>query len=275
MVECLPVGWRQVPVQRWSRGARSAVLDRVADEVPLALEYNGVAHAVMMASPVELEDFALGFSLTEGVVDRPAQLYEVDVCETGQGLTVRMTVASACLARLSQRRRTLAGPTGCGLCGTERLEHVFSPWPALAPSQLRYEPSAVLRGIQGLCERQPLRAATGVTHAAGWCDSQGQLRLVREDVGRHNALDKLVGALARSHRPPQEVEAGFVVITSRASHEMVHKVLALRVPLLAAVSGVTSLAIDTARQGRLSLLGFVRDGDFAVYSHGERLGLES
>nr|WP_286197242.1 formate dehydrogenase accessory sulfurtransferase FdhD [Variovorax boronicumulans] len=260
----LPAGTRRVAVQR---GAGAADVDGVAEEVPIALEYNGIAHAVMLATPLDLEDFALGFSLTEGIVDSRADVRDIALVEGSGGLTVQLQIATGCFARLKDRRRSLAGRTGCGLCGAESLPQAVQR-PAPLQSGARFGAAAVSQAVQALQQRQPLRDASGATHAAGFADAQGRLLLVREDVGRHNALDKLVGALLAARQPAQD---GFVVVTSRASYEMVGKTVRAGSALLAAVSGVTGLAIDLAAEANLALVGFARDDRLSVYTHPERV----
>jgi len=261
----LPLGTRRVPVHS-GPGAPGA--DGVAEEVPVALEYNGISHAVMLATPLDLEDFALGFSLTEGIVDSRADVRDIVLAPGCGGLTVQLQIASGCFARLKDRRRSLAGRTGCGLCGAESLPQAVQR-PAPLQSDVRFDAAAVSQAVQALNQRQPLRDASGATHAAGFADAQGQLVMVREDVGRHNALDKLVGALLAANRPAQD---GFVVVTSRASYEMVGKTVRAGSALLAAVSGVTGLAIDLAADANLALVGFARGDRLSVYTHPERLG---
>ena len=245
-------------------------LDWVAEEVPVALEYNGIAHAVMLVTPSDMEDFAVGFSRTEGIVDDVAQIFDCEQVQSAQGYTLSLQIASSCLGRLKERRRSLAGRTGCGLCGTESLEHALR-FPKALQADTRFEASAVARALGSLRDRQLLLGLTGATHAAAWCDAAGDIALVREDVGRHNALDKLVGALLRAHLPARD---GFILISSRASYEMVQKAATLGVTVLAAVSGVTALAIDVADKAGLALLGFARGDDVCIYSHAERIGLK-
>jgi FdhD protein len=271
-----PLGCQVVPVQRWCNGAVCDAQDAVAQEVPVALEFNGLSHAVMLATPADLEDFALGFSLTEGLVDHLGQVHDLEIDRSAQGITVALTVASACFARFKDRRRSMAGRTGCGLCGAENLAQALRPTTELSASVSTYSPEAVLRGMNQLRSHQALLAATGATHAAAWCDAQGQLHALREDVGRHNALDKLIGALLRPASPWLALgpQAGFVVVSSRASHEMVQKTAAAGIALMAAVSGVTALAIDTAARSGLCLVGFARPPQFSVYTHCQRLATE-
>lgn len=265
-----PAGVRAVGVQRWPAGADpTEAHDHVAEEVPVALEYNGISHAVMLASPADLEDFALGFSLTEEIVDSVGDLRDLEVVRSGLGLTVRLEVASACFHRLKERRRSLAGRTGCGLCGTESLQHAVRMPGAVTGTATTTDTAALARAMDGLRRLQQLHAATGATHAAGLADADGALRLVREDVGRHNALDKLVGAMARDGSLTPG--AGMVVVTSRASYEMVGKTARAGIGLLAAVSGVTGLAVDVAEAAALTLVGFTRAGQCSVYTHPQRV----
>lgn len=242
-------------------------LDCVPEEVPVALSYNGISHAVMLASPLDLEDFALGFSLSEGILAQPDELFELELESGPRGVVVQMRIAGARFAALKNRRRALAGRTGCGLCGVESLDQVARPLPALAAGP-DYALAALYRALAELQDRQPLRARTGGVHAAAWADVAGQVALVREDVGRHNALDKLIGALARRGLDPR---AGFALVTSRASFEMAQKAAAVGIPLLAAVSAPTGYAIRLANSLGLTLVGFLRDGRYTVYAHPQRL----
>jgi len=244
----------------------------VAEEVAVALVYNGVSHAVMMATPCDLEDFARGFSLTEGIVARPSEIYDIEVEDvpvnrTGQGIEVKLEIAAQRMMALQERRRSMAGRTGCGLCGVDSLGAALRP---VAVSQTT-EPvsrAAIARAMAALPAQQKINRENGATHAAGWSDADGNLIAVREDVGRHNALDKLAGAVAKSGaaRP-----GGFVVVTSRCSYEMVQKAAAAGAAAIAAVSAPTSLAITTAEQAGIALVAFVRDGRLTVYAHAERI----
>lgn len=266
----VPAGASVGRVLAWRGGRAATGEDCLVEEVPVALVLNGVSHAVMLATPVDLEDFALGFGLSEGLLAHAGELYGVEVVPGPQGLRVEMEVASACSARLKERRRSLAGRTGCGLCGTESLEQVRLPLPPLGEGGPRIEPAAVAQALAQLRQAQALQQSTGAVHAAAWCSLSGEARIVREDVGRHNALDKTLGAMVRGGVEPAQ---GFLVVTSRASFEMVQKAVLARVHLLAAVSAPTLLAVQTARQAGLTLLGFARERDFVAYSHPERLGL--
>jgi FdhD protein len=252
-------------------GVPRMVGDWVADEVPVALQYNGLSHAVMLATPLDLEDFAVGFSLSEGLVDHVADVYDVESETTAQGIVLHVQVATRCMARLKERRRTLAGRTGCGLCGTESLAQALPPIDrAVVPFALDLD--ALSRALREMRTLQALQSATGATHAAAWCTPAGQVQLLREDVGRHNALDKLIGALALARRDATE---GFFAVTSRASYEMVQKTVRARVGALAAISAPTALAVRSAEAAGLCLIGFARGMDWVAYSGAERLILET
>ncbi|MBN6148922.1 formate dehydrogenase accessory sulfurtransferase FdhD [Xanthomonas sp. AmX2] len=256
---------RGVHRQRGGRGASAQ--DLIAAEVPVAFAYNGAPFVVMMATPEDLEDFALGFSLSEGIVAAPAQLRVVSVDTYLEGVSLELEIPAAQAAALAARRRNLQGRSGCGVCGSESIEAVLR-----APAQVAGGPAvaaaALARALRELRRQQPLNALTGATHAAGWADADGRLRLVREDVGRHNALDKLIGAMAVAAIDPR---SGFAVVTSRASYEMAMKAAQAGIPLLAAISAPTALAISLADSAGLTLVGFARDHDYVVYSHPQRL----
>lgn len=274
---CL-VGARPAMTWRLSAQGRQPRQEQLAEELPVALVYNGISHAVMLASPLDLEDFALGFSLSEGIIDRADDLldFELEPAEPSQadaaggqplGLTLQLRVTLRCFMRLKERRRTLAGRTGCGLCGTESLAEAVRPVRrAVAAVSLR--PQSLQRAMAELDAAQRLQRATGATHAAGWFDLTGQLCLAREDVGRHNALDKVIGAATRASLDPAQA---FVAVTSRASYEMVYKTAQAGVGLLAAISAPTALAVRTAEAAGLVLAGFVREGRVTLYTHGDRV----
>ncbi|MBB4604047.1 FdhD protein [Xanthomonas arboricola] len=252
------------------RGGRNAtVQDMVAAEMPVAFHYNGVPFAVMMATPEDLEDFAFGFSLSEGIVDQPQDLRVVAVETFLEGASLQIEIPPERAAALDRRRRNLDGRSGCGVCGNESIEAVLRV-PPLLQSALQIDAQALARALEALHAQQPIAAQTGAVHAAGWADVHGVVRYVREDVGRHNALDKLIGALARER---VDASQGFAVVTSRASYEMAMKAAQARIPLLAAISAPTALAISLADSAGLTLIGFARDHDCVVYSHPQRLNL--
>jgi len=255
------------PARRLSAGGSETLEETVAQEVAVALVYNGISHAVMMATPCDLEDFARGFSLTERIVERPSEIYDIEVGAVGRGIEVRLEVAAQRMAGLQERRRSLAGRTGCGLCGVDSLDAALR-LVATVSSPRPVARSSIERAMAGLPEHQKINRSNGATHAAGWASADGTLVLVREDVGRHNALDKLAGALARSGGAEP---GGFVVVTSRCSYEMVQKAAAIGASAIAAVSAPTSLAIETAEQAGVALVAFVRDGRLTVYAHAERI----
>ncbi|WP_447579050.1 formate dehydrogenase accessory sulfurtransferase FdhD [Achromobacter kerstersii] len=258
----------QTPVTRVRDGAiaPAAELDFVAEETPVALEFNGISHATMLATPADLEDFAVGFSLSEGIIDSVSDVRGIDVLPQCDGIVVQLEISTACEVRLKTRRRAMAGRTGCGLCGVETLPEVLRPVaPVTNGSTVRIQ--AVLAAMRDMRARQALHDITGATHAAGWAGADGAIALVREDVGRHNALDKLIGALARQ---AMHAGGGIVLVSSRASFEMVQKTAAAGVAVLAAVSAPTALAIRLAEDANVSLVGFLRGGDATLYAHPER-----
>lgn len=260
-------GALSLSVQRWQNGQwQTPVRDHVAQEVAIAVVLNGISHTVMMATPGSFEDFALGFAYSEGLIDHPGQLYGVDVQVQDRGIELHLEVAAEIEWRVRERRRSLAGRTGCGLCGAESLTQVQR---SLAPVASVGLPASVLvRAHEQLQQQQTLQAITGATHAAAWVNGRGDIACLREDVGRHNALDKLIGAMLRQQI---SANAGAVLITSRASFEMVQKTVALGAGVLAAVSAPTALAVQTAQAANLCLAGFVRPHQLVAYSFPERL----
>lgn len=256
-----------VTVDRWLGNLHGACQDDVAEEVPVALEYNGISHAVMMASPSDLEDFALGFSMSEGILNAVDELYECEAVEEQDGIRIAMRIAAERLASLKERRRSLVGRTGCGLCGTESLTHALRKLPAVR-CDMTIGRAMLQSGVQRMQAMQYLQHQTGASHAAAWMTSDGGIDIVREDVGRHNALDKLIGAGCRSRI---DFSSGAAIVTSRASYELVQKAAAMGIGILAAVSAPTSLAIRLAMETGLTLVGFVRQHGHVVYAHPERL----
>jgi len=236
--------------------------EEVAVEVPVALTVNGISQAVMLATPADLADFALGFGLSEGWFTARQELLDVEATAQAEGIELALTVTAACEQRLKARRRTLAGRTGCGLCGIESLAELVGRRPG-AVTAPELEGGALDRALTALPAAQPLNARCGGLHGAAWCSSRGELLLAREDIGRHNALDKLIGALAR-----QDVDRrdGFVLMSSRASFELVHKTAMAGAGLLACMSAPSSLAISTAQALGLQLWAFVREGRATRYA---------
>ena len=257
-----------VPVLRVRQGIREDAKDVLAVEVPVALEYNGISHAVMLASPADLEDFALGFSLSEGIITDPSELYECEAEVTNEGWLIHINVASERFMALKERRRNLAGRTGCGLCGTESLSQVTRCAMPVAHRH-RFKDTHLLDGMRAMQVRQPMQQQSGATHAAAWMNAAGEIELVREDVGRHNALDKLIGAMAGARK---DFTTGALLITSRASYEMVQKAAIMNMGVIAAISAPTSFAVQLAESMGVTLAGFMRETGYVVYAHPERLG---
>jgi len=257
-------------VLRMRHDVLTPVEDMVIDEVPVALVYNGISHAVMMATPSDLEEFALGFSLSEGIIAQPGQCYDIEVEHGRDGITVHLEIASAAFVGLKERRRSLAGRTGCGLCGVDSLQQVSRALPTLAPVRGLHA-GGVRRALDAVGAEQPLARLTGAAHAAAWCGMDGSLRLVREDIGRHNALDKVIGAMARARARPAD---GFLLITSRVSFEMAQKAIMAGVPALVGMSAPTLAAVELAEQAGMTLLAFARGRDFVCYTHPQHMDLE-
>lgn len=257
-----------------TRPGSAPQFDTVAEEKPVAFEYNGISHTVMLATPADLEDFALGFSLSEGIVEKCSEVFDIGIEEAEAGITVQLKIAGGAFARLKERRRSLAGRTGCGLCGAESLAQVERDLPPLADAA-PFPIASLYEGMQRLPALQILQQATGAVHAACRIAEDGSISHVREDVGRHNALDKTLGALARDHACPElgrrAIPGGALLITSRASFEMVQKSAALGYGILAAVSAPTTAAVRLADKLNLTLVGFLRGNNCAIYTHAHRL----
>ena len=259
---------RAVPAVRIDESSAGAVVEQIAEEAPIALVYNGVPHVVVMASPANLEDLALGFSLSEGVIGSAAELGGIEIVPEQTGYSVYLSIPSERVAIIEQRRRNMTARTGCGVCGAETIEQAIRAVPKVSAARgvtvgLAVTRCAMAAAMKQLPSLQTLNAATGATHAAAWANFNGELQLVREDVGRHNALDKLIGALAAGGI---DTAQGFAVITSRASYEMVQKAAMAGIGLLAAVSAPTALAVRIAREAGVTLAGFVRGERCMVYA---------
>ena len=239
--------------------------DTLAKEVPVALVYNDIAHTVMMCSPRDLEDFAMGFSLTEGIIDKPADIYGIDIEEVCNGMEARIELATRCFVALKDHRRTLTGRTGCGICGAEQIQQVYKNVAKLDRT-LTFNIRQFDTCLQQLYEAQELGKQTGSTHAAAFFSAEGKILAIREDVGRHVALDKLLGWHAKADKP-----RGFIVVTSRASYEMVQKTVSCGIEMLVAISAATDLAVQMAEQYNLTLVGFARESRATIYSGKERL----
>lgn len=256
-----------VTVTNWRDDSTSQNEDIIAGETPVALTYNRVSHVVMMATAADLEDFAIGFSLTEGILISVSELVDVKVFPREQGVEVALTVNEDCFARMRRQRRNLVGRTGCGLCGAESLEQAMRH-PAAVDKTIAVSSPALQRSIEQLTDHQPLQRVTGAVHGAAWCGLDGEILALREDVGRHNALDKLIGHMVRSD---YAIDNGYALVSSRASYEMVYKAAAIGVELLAAVSAPTKLAVDFANQSGITLVGFARPGRHNIYTFPERI----
>lgn len=226
------------------------VIDRAwVPEAPVALEFNGLAYAVMMATPADLEDFTIGFALTEGLAKQPGDVADLAIAETDKGWIVRAQLTGLGVEQLTERVRARVAESSCGLCGIENLEAVAKPLPPVAAHD-ELDPQAIFAALEGLREHQPLTRATGAAHAAAFCSPDGAVLHVREDVGRHNALDKLVGALARAEQDPA---AGFILSTARCSYEIVEKAVRAGATRLVTISLPTSMAVTRAKGSSLSL----------------------
>ena len=261
----------ELPVQRWTRGTLVSATDLIAEEKPVALVYHDVPHVVMLATPADLEDYAFGFTLSEGLVERADEIRGVEVVQSEASAVVKISVAWERFTQLLQRRRNLAGRTGCGLCGAETAEDAIRECPAVPPGVTIT--AAELHGAMAqLSGRQPINARTGSVHAAAWVVPGEGIKVVREDVGRHNALDKTIGALARAKT---DFATGYMLITSRASYEMVQKCATVGIPLLVALSAPTAFAVRLAQRTGLTLIAFARADQHVVYAHPHRIRNEA
>ena len=240
----------------------------VPEETPVAISFNGTSYAVMMATPADLEDFAIGFALSEGIVSAPEDIGGLDIVDVDGGIDCRMELADAPSESLKARRRRIAGPVGCGLCGIESIAEAVRAVPEWHGPEVRFTNVDVARSVRLLAGAQPLHRETAAVHAAGFYTRDAGIIAAREDVGRHNALDKLVGALARE---AVDASRGAIVITSRVSIEMVQKAAVAGAPVLIAVSAPTALAVRTADAAGMTLVARVRDDDFEIFTHAQRI----
>ncbi len=262
----LPSGAVRRGAERHRRNVATQVTDAVAEEIPIAFVYNGRPHAVMMATPADLEDFALGFSLSEAIIATPAECEKVEIVPALAGIELRIAIPPERAYAIEDRVRELTGRTGCGLCGAQTLDAAVRHPPPVA-GDVRIDAQALQLALDRLGPNQPINAATGATHAAAWVMADGQIALLREDVGRHNALDKLIGAMSARFDPL----AGFLVVTSRASYEMVMKAATVGIGALAAISAPTALAIALAQETNVVLIGFARRDGWSVYTFPQRV----
>jgi FdhD protein len=255
------------PIARLTDDGSAVELVTVAEEVPIAFVYNARPYVVVMGTPSDLEDLAVGFSLTEGIVASEGDIQRIEIVRASHGIEIQIEIAEADAARLSERSRGMASRTGCGLCGIESINDVLRMPPRLSHT-LDIARGAMWTAFDALSNQQLLNNQTNTVHAAGWATPDGVLRVVREDVGRHNALDKVLGALAREGKP---ASAGFIIITSRASYEMVQKAALRGIELVAAISRPTGLAIRLAQASGMTLVGLLRGRTANVYSDTSRI----
>ncbi|TCB89306.1 formate dehydrogenase accessory sulfurtransferase FdhD [Enterobacter wuhouensis] len=262
----LPAGVVELSVHRPPH-ITQATPDFLAEEVPVALVYNGISHVVMMASPKDLDLFAIGFSLSEGIIDHPQEIYGMDVVQACNGLEVQIELSSRRFMGLKERRRALAGRTGCGVCGVEQLNDIGKPVAPL-PFTQTFNLANLDKALEHLNDVQPIGQLSGCTHAAAWVLPSGEIVGGHEDVGRHVALDKLLGRRARESDVWQQ---GAALVSSRASYEMVQKAAMCGVEILFAVSAATTLAVEVAERCNLTLVGFCKPGRATIYTHAQRL----
>jgi FdhD protein len=257
----------ELAVERWQRGSVTRTTDSVAEEVPVALVYHDVPHVVMLATPADLEDYAVGFTLSEALVARADEIRGVTVTHGAASVDVHITVAWERFTQLLQRRRNLTGRTGCGLCGAETAADAIRETAAV-PAGVAVSVDELHAAVEQIAALQVINARTGSVHAAAWVVPGTGIQVVREDVGRHNALDKTIGALARSGA---DFGSGFMLMTSRASYELVQKCATVGIPLLVAMSAPTAFAVRLAQRAGITLVAFARRDRHVVYAHPQRL----
>ncbi|WP_036291037.1 formate dehydrogenase accessory sulfurtransferase FdhD [Methylosinus sp. PW1] len=267
MNEDLPAAGIRVPCIARRNDALSDSSRTIPEETPIAFTYGGSTHAVMMATPADLEDFSIGFALTEGLIDSIDEAGDFEIVASEAGIELRSWLAGGRQEVYAARKRSMAGPTGCGLCGIESLEQASRPLPVLA-NALRVSSTALIAAMDRLPGAQTLNRETRAVHAAAFWAPELDALIVREDVGRHNALDKLAGALARQGLPASQ---GVVLMTSRISVELVQKAARIGASIIAAVSAPTALAVRTAEKCGMTLVAVVRGRDFEIFTHPERI----
>lgn len=263
----IPIPYSDVAITRWVAGSATATTDQVAEELPVALIYDDVPHVVMLATPQDLEEFAIGFTLSEALVGHPEEIRDVQVTWGPQAADVRVSVAWERFSELLHRRRNLTGRTGCGLCGAEKPEDAIRVPEPVGPGP-QVDTASLHEAIAQLGPLQRLNSLTGSVHAAAWVVPGKGIQLVREDVGRHNALDKAIGAVVRSGA---DRSAGYMLVTSRASYEMVQKTATVGISMLVALSAPTAFAVRLADTTGLTLVAFARKDRHVVYTHPGRL----
>lgn len=254
----------QRPIQQLVDGSLNNINEQIANEIPVALVYNGISHVVLMATPQNLAELALGFSLSESILHNSKQLYDLDMVAREEGIEIQMQIASECFAALKNRRRSMAGRTGCGLCGIDSLSAAMPCLPVLERTQI-IRAADIQAALMDFEQHQPLRAQTGSLHAVAWVE-QGYIQAAFEDVGRHNALDKLIGYLVKQNI---DFQKGFLLTSSRASYEMVAKSAVAGIGCMVAVSAATDLAVQMAHNSNITLIGFARPKRQSIYTHAQ------
>jgi FdhD protein len=262
---------RNVERQVWREDHTAEGQRTIPEESAIALTYNGGTYAVMMGTPQDLRDFAIGFSLNEGIVQSLEDILSLDIVELDNGIELRMWLSASKAERVNEKRRHIAGPTGCGICGVESIAEAVRP-PALVPAGHSFSPAEIMAAMASVAPLQQLNKDTRSVHAAAfWTRPRGIVR-VREDVGRHNALDKLAGVLAQQRVTPYD---GMVLLTSRVSVEMVQKTAAIGAPLMVAVSAPTALAVRMAEAAGITLAAIARADGFEIFTHPQRITTEA
>ena len=262
---------RVVQRQSWREGTSSFGSRSISEETAVALTYNGGTYAVMMTTPQDLEDFAIGFSLNEGIISSPSDIESLDIVPFDDGVELQMWLGKPRADRLRERRRHIAGPTGCGLCGIESITEAMRPAAVIAHGG-QFSPEQIMAAMRSLLPRQRLNIETRAVHAAAFWTATGGIIAVREDVGRHNALDKLSGALAGTTVVTME---GMILLTSRVSVEMVQKSAAIGAPLVVSVSAPTALAVRMADAAGITLAAIARADGFELFTHPKRISPEN
>ena len=252
-------------------GIKKDSVECIAEETPIAMVFNGISHVVMMATPENLEDFAKGFSISENIVSDVEEIYSIEVNRTDVGIEIDINISNEAFNKLKDKRRNLIGRTGCGLCGAESLNQVFNHHNSIQAitQQSVFSAKNISLALDHLSKHQIIQQQTGATHAAAFCNQDGKILFAREDVGRHNALDKLIGAFY--NHDTLNIKNPFIIISSRASYEMIQKAATLKVALVVAISAPTALAVRLANNLGITLLGFARGKNYNIYTHKERI----
>lgn len=251
-----------------SNFAKQSIKEYLAEETPIAMVFNGISHVVMMASPSDLDDFAHGFALTEKIISSLDEIYGVDIKKTNQGIELAIEISSKKFQELKNVRRNLTGRTGCGLCGAESLKQVLNLPEKNDINDFQFSTEKIIKAIESFTSFQKIQPKTGSTHACALYSNEGEIKDIKEDVGRHNALDKLIGAILKKDLVSKD---DFILISSRASYEMIQKFAYLNLPLITAISAPTALAVRLANDLNITLLGFGKNKKFNIYSHKHRI----